>query len=139
MAALAQTRHDLLERFKALRPVRVGPRCVPVVQAHDAASADTAQNTALCVNLKKFNSLSADLQKALIDAAAETEKGLVSLKKKEFDDAWQVAKKNGMVRIDWPKDVNDSFFNDVMKKSWARVEKSVGKELVDKMRPMMSR
>ncbi len=98
----------------------------------------TAQNTVLCVNLKKFNGLPADLQKVLVDAAAETEKGLVSLKKKEFDDAWQVAKKNGMVRIDWPKDVNDGFFNDVMAKSWARVEKSVGKELVDKMRPLMS-
>ena len=44
-----------------------------------------------------------------------------------------------MVRIDWPKDVTDGFFNDVMAKSWVRVEKSVGKELVDKMRPLMSR
>ena len=69
---------------------------------------------------------------------AETEKGLVDLKKKEFAAAWEVAKKNGMVRIDWPKDVTESFFNDVMQKSWERVEKNLGKELIDKMRPMMS-
>ena len=96
-----------------------------------------AQNTVLAMNLKKFNSLPADLQKVLVDALAETEKGLIELKTKEFDAAWQVAKKSGMVRIDWPKDVSESFFNDVMQKSWERVEKSLGKELIDKMRPMM--
>lgn len=97
-----------------------------------------AQNTVLAMNLKKFNSLPADLQKVLVDAMAETEKGLVDLKKKEFAAAWEVAQKNGMVRIAWPKDVTESFFNDVMQKSWERVEKNLGKELIDKMRPMMS-
>ena len=97
------------------------------------------QNTVLAMNLKKFNDLPADLQKVLVDAMEETEKGLTSLKSKEFEAAWQVAQKNGMVRNEWPKDVTESFFNDVMQESWKRVEKGVGKEIIDKMRPMMSR
>ncbi len=96
-----------------------------------------AQNTVLAMNLEKFDSLPADLRKVLVDAMAETEKRLVEIKTKEFDAAWQVAKKNGMVRIAWPKDVTESFFNDVMRKSWERVEKNLGKELIDRMRPMM--
>ena len=96
-----------------------------------------SQNTVLCVNLKKFNSLPADLQKVLVDAMAEVENDLTGLKTKEFEAAWQVAQKNGMVRNEWPKDVTESFYNDVMKKSWERVEKGLGKELIDKMRPLM--
>ena len=96
-----------------------------------------AQNTVLCVNLKKFNSLPADLQKALVDAMAEMERGLLSAKMKEFGAAWAVAQKNGMVRNEWPKDVTKSFYSDVMMKSWERVEKNLGKDLIAKMKPLM--
>lgn len=96
-----------------------------------------AQNTVLCVNLKKFNSLPADLQKALVDAMAEMERGLLSAKMKEFGAAWAVAQKNGMVRNEWPEDVTKSFYSDVMMKSWERVEKNLGKDLIAKMKPLM--
>jgi len=97
------------------------------------------QNTVLAMNLKKFNSLPPDLQQALVDAMEETEIQLVDLKRKEFEDAWKEAQRNGMERVEWPKDVSDAFSDSVMDDSWKRVEKSVGKDTIAKMKPMMSK
>ena len=76
---------------------------------------------------------------SLVDAMAETERQMVPLKNKEFENAWREAQKNGMQRIEWPKDVSDSFFNDVMDESWKRVTNTVGEDTIKKMRPMMSK
>lgn len=98
-----------------------------------------AGNTILAMNLDKFNSLPKDLQQVLVDASEETERQLMPLKAREFDDSWQEARKNGMQRIAWPKEVTERFSGQVMDLSWERVKKRVGEDLINKMRPMMSK
>jgi TRAP-type C4-dicarboxylate transport system substrate-binding protein len=98
-----------------------------------------AGNTVLAMNLKAFNGLPPDLQKVLLDAMEETEHQLIAVKQREFDAAWAEAKQNGMQRIDWPKEASESFFNDVMDESWRRAAKTLGDELIRKVRPMMSK
>ncbi|MEE9549981.1 MAG: TRAP transporter substrate-binding protein DctP [Candidatus Binatia bacterium] len=98
-----------------------------------------AGNTILAMNLRKFNSLPADLQKVLVDAAEETERQLIPAKRRELDEAWREAQKGGMKRINWSKNVSQRFFNDVMDLSWKRVKKRVGEDLIKKMRPLMSK
>lgn len=96
-------------------------------------------NVVLAMNLNKFNSLSPDLQKVLVSAAEETERQLGPRKKQLFEEAWREAQRNGMQRIAWRDDVSQRFFNDVMDLSWKKVRARIGNDVVEKMRPLMTK
>ncbi len=129
----------LIQVRPAPMPTVVAYRLYEVLKYWVGPTFFPANNTILAMNLDKFNSLPADLQKVLVNAAEETERQLIPLKRRELDEAWREAQKGGMKRILWPKDVSQRFFNDVMDLSWKVVRKRIGEDPIKKMRPMMTK
>lgn len=129
----------LIQVRPAPMPTVVAYRLYEVLKYWVGPSFFPQGNTILAMNLDKFNSLPADLQKVLVNSMEETERQLIPIKRQQFKEAWREAQRNGMKRILWPKDVSQRFFNDVMDLSWKRVRKRVGEDLIKKMRPMMTK